>query len=241
MSHRIGVDIGGTFTDLVLVDERPATCSHRQGPDHARATREAVEQGLADVLRAGRRGAGRGRARRPRHHPGHQRPDRAQGRADRAAHHPRLPRRARDRPRAPLRHVRPVPRAAGAAGAAPPALRGRRARARRRHGRDAARPGRGRVRLVETLRASRASRRSRSASCTATQSGPRAAGRRAVARGCAGAAVSLSSRRGRRRSASTSAPRPRAPTSTCRPLVDRYLHEPGGAAARARASRARCS
>ena len=125
---RIGVDIGGTFTDLVWVDD--ATGDVRVGKllTTPKEPAQAVEQGV--VIAPPRGGRARDRRARgdPRHHARHQRAHRAQGRAHRAPDHRGLPRRGRDRARGPLRHVRPLHRPAGAARPAPPAARGARAR-----------------------------------------------------------------------------------------------------------------
>ena len=103
--------------------------ARRQAPHHAQGPRAGRRAGRAPPARRGGRGA-RGRAHaHPRHHAGHQCADRAQGRPHRAAHDGGLSRRPRDRPRGPLRHVRPLHRSAGAARPAPPAPRGRRAAA----------------------------------------------------------------------------------------------------------------
>ena len=88
---------------------------------------QAVETVLAETLARADAAPADGRARHPRHDAGHQRDHRAQGRATALLTTRGLPRRVRDRPRASLRPVRPVPGDADAAGAAPPALRGRRA------------------------------------------------------------------------------------------------------------------
>ena len=37
----VGVDVGGTFTDLVVVDEATGDCARGQGADHAARTRPA--------------------------------------------------------------------------------------------------------------------------------------------------------------------------------------------------------
>ena len=87
---RLAVDIGGTFTDLVL--ELPdRTLSTKvlttpEAPERGRAGGHARHPGR------GRLPAWRGRPGGPRHHAGDQCADRAQGRAHRAAHHRGLPR-----------------------------------------------------------------------------------------------------------------------------------------------------
>ena len=32
MPYRLGVDVGGTFTDLILVDEKSGSIPHRKSP-----------------------------------------------------------------------------------------------------------------------------------------------------------------------------------------------------------------
>jgi len=51
MSHRIGADIGGTFTDLVLVDDTGALFRIAKVLTTPDRPDEAVEQGIKDVLR----------------------------------------------------------------------------------------------------------------------------------------------------------------------------------------------
>ena len=51
MSHRIGADIGGTFTDLVLVDDGGALFRIAKVLTTPERPDEAVEQGIVDVLR----------------------------------------------------------------------------------------------------------------------------------------------------------------------------------------------
>ena len=51
MSHRIGADIGGTFTDLVLVDDEGALFRIAKVLTTPERPDEAVEQGIEDVLR----------------------------------------------------------------------------------------------------------------------------------------------------------------------------------------------
>ena len=52
MNHRIGVDIGGTFTDLVAVDEAGALVRIAKVLTTPERPAEAVEQGIREVLRA---------------------------------------------------------------------------------------------------------------------------------------------------------------------------------------------
>ena len=103
--YRVGIDIGGTFTDMLLVGEDGTaiigkTLTTPGDPSLAveNALRPALENG---TVKTGARGTLD-----PRHDAGDQRADRAQGRADGAAHDDGLPRRRRDRPRAPLRPLR---------------------------------------------------------------------------------------------------------------------------------------
>ena len=52
MSHRIGADIGGTFTDLVAVDATGALVRIAKILTTPERPDEAVEHGIAEVLRA---------------------------------------------------------------------------------------------------------------------------------------------------------------------------------------------
>ena len=115
---RLAVDIGGTFTDVVLLDARQRHGGRRQDADHARPTRSTACGAASTQL------LGQGRACDPaditgadraRHDADHQRADRGQDRAGRPGHHRRLRRHAADPRRAPLRHVRPADRVPGAA------------------------------------------------------------------------------------------------------------------------------
>ena len=149
-----GIDVGGTFTDLIVVDRRAARCASprcrrrsttRPSACSPRSTRPSVEPALA-------------RGDRPRHDDDDQRDARAQDRDRRPDHDARLSRRARARPPHPADALRPEGplRAADRARAA---ARGRRAHRRRGRGAGAARRGAGRGRGAAAARARRRERR----------------------------------------------------------------------------------
>ena len=152
-SYSLGIDIGGTFTDIVVYDHD----SGRQWSRKVLTTHDdparAVAAGVAALLREGRLRAAALHQGRARHHPLHQRADRAEGRGHRADHDRRVRRHARDRPRAEVRAVRPRHREARAARAAqsPPrsgradAADGQRAAPARPGGGGDARAGAGRM------------------------------------------------------------------------------------------------
>ena len=135
----VGIDVGGTFTDLTAVDAETGRVVVTKVPSRPRHEAEAVLAGLA-----GARHRQRGRAPpRARHHRGHQRGARAPRGPRRPADHRRLPRPDRDRPHQ-AEHSRPVHpdvRAAEAGGRAQAPLRGDRAARPRRRGAGPARPG----------------------------------------------------------------------------------------------------
>ena len=116
-STRVAVDIGGTFTDVVLDTgaERFATKVPTTHADPA----DAVLEGLERVMRIGRRTPARRLPHPARHHPRHQRADRAQRRRHGPRHDAGPPRRAGDGPGEPLRAVRHQHRPAAAARATP--------------------------------------------------------------------------------------------------------------------------
>ena len=124
---RLGIDIGGTFTDVVLLARRRHRSVTPQGALDARRLRARRRRGRGGAARRARASPPaeidrrRARARRSRleHDP------RGQRRAHGADHHRRLPRRARDAPAAHPGALRPPVRPAAAARAAPPAVRGR--------------------------------------------------------------------------------------------------------------------
>ena len=142
--YRIGIDVGGTFTDLVAVDDfgKATLAKVPSTPDDPSIGVLDGLQLLAETLGLELRGAaGRDRAHRPRHDGRDQRAARAQGRAGRAADDRRPSRRDRDARGAEGRPLQSAPAAARAARPAQAAPRRARAAARRRQGRDAARPG----------------------------------------------------------------------------------------------------
>ena len=144
---RVGVDSGGTFTDVCLFDEQSGPGRGLEGAVHAgrSVARHRPRRRGGHAPRRARGGASGGvdRLFRPRHHGRHQCADPASRREDRAHHHRRLPRPAGDRPPEAARPLRPAGRQAADAGAARPAPRGARARAPHRRDRHAARRGRG--------------------------------------------------------------------------------------------------
>ena len=96
---RLGVDVGGTFTDLILVDEDAGRITRPQGADHARMTRlAAVVAGVARAVREGGRAARRRRQVLPRHDGRDQHRAQAQRRRGRDDHDRGLPRHPPHRP-----------------------------------------------------------------------------------------------------------------------------------------------
>ena len=240
---RIGVDIGGTFTDLILVDDATGDVDGRQDADHA------------------------GRSVATRSRPGSARRSRRRARRRRACGHvihgtTLVTNAIIERKGAPtallttegfrdaleigrehrydmydlyLEMPQPlVPRYLR--------LRGRRARAGRRHGAAA----RCDVREVERLVARAGAQGIEavavvaSAQLSPTRTHERQVGDDPRARSRP-ACASRSRPTSCRRSASTSAPRPPSPTSTCRSLVERYLRELERTAARRSAFAGSCS
>ena len=132
VAYRLGVDVGGTFTDLFLVDDE----DHRQWRVKTPSTPTDPSEGVlgrrAAHLRRGRHRAGRAAQRRPRHDGGHQRGAGVQGRARRARHHAGL--RPDPAPRA-LADARAAGRLDHHDQARPAGLAGRHARGRRADGR----------------------------------------------------------------------------------------------------------
>ena len=139
--YRIGVDIGGTFTDFALFDARGQPDVRAQAADHAARSLRGGHRRRRGPAGPRARRHRRGRRRRAWHDARHQRGDRAQRRRHRHAGDGGLQRHSRYGLRAPLRPVRPARQVSAAAGAAPAAHRGAGARALRRQRRAAARRG----------------------------------------------------------------------------------------------------
>ena len=162
VSLTVGIDVGGTFTDLLAIDSGLGRGQARQGADHGRQPGDRLHGGAC----RGRRRSGHPAGRRARHDDHDQRAAGTQDRQGRADHHQGLPRRAGTRPPHaaaalwPARHLPAADRPRAAARSAG-------AHGRRRQGADAARRGgRGRGRAGSCWRW--AARPSSSISCTAT-------------------------------------------------------------------------
>ena len=165
---RVGVDVGGTFTDAVLMDDETGDHPH-QGADDRRRPVRGDAGGAAAAGRRPRLGV----VLPPRVHGRAQRGADPHRRQDRDARHRRPPRPARQRPRlAPVRREPLRPDLAAPARGAPdrraaPPPRGPRADARERRGPARARRG-GDPARARVPQARRGSRRSASASSTPT-------------------------------------------------------------------------
>ena len=103
---RIGIDTGGTFTDVVAVDEETGELAATKTPSTPHDPAEGFMSGVHKVLgmlglagRLGQRGL-------PRHHGRHQQAARGQGREPRLHHHRGLRVHARDRPAVGARRLR---------------------------------------------------------------------------------------------------------------------------------------
>ena len=129
MALRIGIDIGGTFTDLVALDEATGALVDTKALSTPHDLLEGILRCVDQAGRAWPTAASSSTG-----PPSGSTPARAQGRADRPDHHRGVPGRARDRPRQLPPHVRRALPPARRAGAARPPPRGERARdlARRR-------------------------------------------------------------------------------------------------------------
>ena len=170
MAWRVGVDIGGTFTDVALVDDASGAIGVAKVPTTPRNLAEGVLAGPSQRHAALRPEAGRGGAARACHHGRHQRHPGGARRPRRAHHHARLPRRAGAAALRPRRPLRPVPGCAGRSHPAPPPLRDHRAHRRRRRSRHAA--GRGRDRCADRRTQGRARRGAWPSPCCSASSTP---------------------------------------------------------------------
>ena len=207
---RVGVDVGGTFTDLVGVDDagRVSLAKSASTPaDPSIGVMDGLALLAAELGTDLGRAAGRDRADRARHHGGHQRPARAQGREGRHADHRGPPRRDRDARGPQGRPLQPAHGAARAPGAARATARRDRADALRRQRGDAALEDLGRRRRSAGW-APRASARSRSATCTPTAIRATSGRPGSCSRGSCPTPTCRSPRTCSRRSRSTSASAP---------------------------------
>ena len=104
---RLGIDIGGTFTDVTVLEEDTGRVTVTKVPSRGSDPGGA----LIDAIGARSRARGRGRRGRrhagPRHHDRDQRGPGEEAAPDGTADHGRVPGRARDRTPFPARHVRP--------------------------------------------------------------------------------------------------------------------------------------
>ena len=174
----VGIDVGGTFTDLLAIDSALRRGQARQGADHRRQPGDRLHGRARRGRRRSRDPAGHG----ARHDHDDQRAARTQDRQGRPDHHQGLPRRAGARPphaAAALRPARHLP----AADRARAAARSARAHGCRRQGADAARRGRRRRGGEEAAGAGLRGRR-HPFPAQLHQSGARAPRRRDRARRC---------------------------------------------------------
>ena len=240
MSVRLAIDIGGTFTDAILIDEETGAVSIGKVLSTPSDPSEGFLQAAERALAEGAVEAGDVRVRRPRHDRRDQRDHRGQDRAHRLRHDRGLPRRARDRPPDAADAVRHAVRQAGAARAARPCRR--RARAARPAGRGA-RAARRRLGARRGARScgARASSRSRSACSTPTSTrSTSSASARSSPRSCPGVPISLSSDiapefREYLRASTT------VINAVIRPVVERYLQGIESRLAEAGRARRSCS
>ena len=108
VSYRVGVDIGGTFTDIVLLGS-DGTIHTKKLSSSVDNYAQAIVDGLGEVFRESGLGGAGDRGDPPRHHGRLQRDPGAQGRARRPDHHQGLPRRAGDPHLAHAEALRPRP------------------------------------------------------------------------------------------------------------------------------------
>ncbi len=143
MTYRLGVDVGGTFTDILLIDDGSGATYRAKTAITPQDQSVGVLRGIEQALHRSRRRSRRHRRRPARHHRRDQRDPGGQGRPGRPGHHRRLPPGPADRPL--LRARRP--------GRLDHLAQARAARGARGHRRGAsgasARDGRGRAALDE--------------------------------------------------------------------------------------------
>ena len=135
---RIGIDVGGTFTDAVIVDDGGAHADRQGALDARRRSRRASSTRCARCWSAAARGAVERRLPGARLDGRHQRDRAAAPGAHRPGHQRGLPRRAGHRHADARARLRPVDAGARARGAARAVRRGRRTA--RRAGRRASTP-----------------------------------------------------------------------------------------------------
>ena len=103
---RVGIDTGGTFTDVVAFDEDTGELVTTKTPSHPRQPGRRVHRRHREDPRRARRDRRRHHRRLPRHHRGDQQAARGQGRAAGLHHHRGLRVHARDRPAGRTRRLR---------------------------------------------------------------------------------------------------------------------------------------
>ncbi len=140
MATRLGVDVGGTFTDLIFYDDETRGRACRQGADDTRGS--AGRRSGGDRSRGARTEPRRRALLPPRDDGGAQLAAHTKRRGRRSAHDARVPGRARAGARRPRRSLQPVLAPAGAPRAAAAEAAGDGADPWRRRGARAARRGR---------------------------------------------------------------------------------------------------
>ena len=143
MGYRLGIDVGGTFTDLALLDGASGRLVVGKVPSVPGDPSEGILTGITRILAEARGHARGGGLSRPRDHRLDEHAPPAQGGEDRARDHARVPGPPGDRPPAPPLALRPARAQAGPARGPAAARRGARAGHGGRARPDAARPRRG--------------------------------------------------------------------------------------------------
>ena len=231
---RIGVDIGGTFTDVVVFDE--ANDSIRLAK--ALSTPQELARGVQGALLKAGRAAVSGIDPASTARPSWSTRSSSARRQNGADHDQGLPRRLRDRAHQPAGVVQPALPQAPAAGAARADLRSAGAHAGRRHRATAARRRRRRARLPQILQDEGIEAVAVLFLHSYRWPAARAARWRDPAAGPNPRLFVTPRTSSRANIASTSAPRPWPPTPTSGRIVSRYLERPGAAPATTAVSRA---